>query len=290
MDVNLTGQVWGWPFNLAGQIAKRPDQFSIGLIDIIIIFFSIIFIAYVLKKRVIPIFGGFWYHQETRPLSEHEGERFLFQKIGEKFKGYRPTHDRKFWKEYIELYGEILSPLKEELHYEEKLANWMLAISGSALILIAANFDKFQIARYEYKYGSILIYYSPDKFLFIFVLFILFISASLHFAFKLGLFYLEGDLETTRTYIPLPDGITNLESAERSIEDLKRDLNSFNREERLIALPIEYSNLVVRFEGVEKNLDIARANNWRKFQIGNAFFIVGLISLGIFYLLFIFNY
>ena len=48
-------------------------------------------------------------------------------------------------KNILRLYGEILSPLKEELHYEEKLANWMLAISGSALILIAANFDKFQL-------------------------------------------------------------------------------------------------------------------------------------------------
>lgn len=82
MDVNLTGQFWGMPFNLAGQIAKKPEQFSIGLLDIAIIILSIIFIAYVLKKRVIPIFGEFWYHQETRPLSEHEGERFLFRKLG----------------------------------------------------------------------------------------------------------------------------------------------------------------------------------------------------------------
>lgn len=179
-----------------------------------------------------------------------------------------------------------MSPLKEELRFEEKLANWMLAISGGALILIAANFDKFQVAGYEYKYKLMLIYYNPDKFLFLFMLVVLLISAGLHFVYKMGLFYLEGDLESTRGFIPLPEGITELKSAQKSIERLKRDLNLLDSED----IPVGYSALVSRFESVEKNLDIRRANNWRRFQIGNAFFILGLISLIIYYSLFIFNY
>lgn len=286
MDINLTGQFWGMSVDLAGQIAKKPDHFSVGLLDILIIILSAIFIIIVYKKRYLPLFGGFWYYQETRPLSEHEGERFLFRKYNEKISGYKPTHDRTFWRRYFKIYREILSPLREELLFEEKLANWMLAISGGSLILIAANFDKFQFARYEYKYNFLLIYYTPDKFLFIFVLFVLLISASLHFIFKLGLYYLESDLKTESGYIPLPDGITEINDAQESIRRLRRDLNSF----RDAHIPDELSALVSRFESVEKNLDIKRANNWRKFQIGNAFFIVGLISLIIYYILFLANY
>jgi hypothetical protein len=285
MDVNLTGQLWGMPFNLAGQITKNPNDSAIGLIDIVIIILSIIFIVYMLKIRAIPVFGEFWFHQETRPLSEHEGERFIFRKSGERFISYRPTHDRKFWKPYLQIFVEILSPMKSELQYMEKLANWMLAISGGALILIASNFDRFQIAEFEhyFYFEDILVYHSPDKLLFGFILAILLISAFFHFVSRLNLYYLESDLETESTFIPLPEGIADLKMAEQSIENLRKDLVSFKESN----IPAEYSALVARFESIEKNLDIKRANNWRRFQIGNIFFIAGLFSLVIYYLLFI---
>jgi len=288
MDLNLTGQIWGMPVNFAGNLTSeiaisKPEQLSISLIDIVIIIISIIFIIIVLKKRAIPLFGGFWYHQETRPLSEHEGERFLFQKRNYIFIGYKPTHDREFWKKYFMIFEDILSPLKKEMHVEEKLANWMLAISGGAMILIASNFNKFQITEHEINFKNILLYSLPDKILFIFILLTLFISACFHFSSKLGLYHLQSDLEITLAYIPLSEGIRDLDSATISIENLKQSLDSLTDSN----IPIEYSALVSRFESVEKNLDIKRANNWRRFQIGNALFMVGLFSLIIYYILFI---
>ena len=81
--------------------------------------------------------------------------------------------------------------------------------------------------------------------LFIFTLSILLISASLHFVFRLGLFYLESDLETTRRFIPLTEGITELNRAEESIRRLMQDLNSFNREKYLSSIAHWYYALKV---------------------------------------------
>jgi len=274
--------------NLAGQLTNNIgtnelSQFSISLADIFILVLSILFMAIVLIKRNIPLFGGFWHHQKPRPLSNHEGERFLFLKKNDIFIGYKPTHDRDFWKKYFISYEDILSFLRREMQVEEKLANWMLAISGGALILMTSNYNKLQVAEYEISYKNVLLYSSPDKILYIFILFTLLISACFHFSSKLGLYHLQGDLETALAYIPLSEGISDLNSARTSISNLKRDLNSMTEAN----IPIEYSELISRFESVESNLDINRANNWRRFQIGNAFFIVSLFSLVVYYILYI---
>lgn len=276
------------PVNLAGQLTNNIGtnalgQFSISLIDIFILALSILFMTIVLIKRNIPLFGGFWYHQKPRPLSNHEGQRFLFLKKNDIFIGYKPTHDRDFWKKYFILYEEILSFLRREMQVEEKLANWMLAISGGALILMTSNYNKLQVTEYEIIYKNILLYSLPDKILYIFILFTLLVSACFHFSSKLGLYHLQGDLETALAYIPLSEGISDLNSARTSISNLKRDLNSMTEAD----IPIEYSALISRFESVESNLDINRANNWRRFQIGNAFFIVSLFSLVTYYIFYI---
>ena len=281
-NINLTGQLWGMPVNLTGQlITNKPEQLSLNLLDLIIIAISIMFIITVYITRVIPIFGEFWYYQETRPLSEHEGERFLFKKRKNTFIGYKPTHDRDFWKKYFMIFEDILSSLRKTMQVEEKLANWMLAISGCALILIASNFDKFQVAELENNLRNIPLYMLPNKTLFLFILLTLFISAGFHFSAKLGLYYLQSDLEDTLAYIPLSDGIIDLNRATENITTLKLSLDSLTEAH----IPAEYSVLVSRFESVEKNLDIETANNWRIFQIGNAFFLVSLFSAMIYFFL-----
>jgi hypothetical protein len=287
MDINLTGQLWGMPANLTGQIiTNKPEQPSINLLDIVIIFFSIIFILYVIETRVIPIFGEFWYHQEIRPLSEHEGERFIFKKRNNIFIGYKPTHDRGFWKQFFMIFDDILSPLRKTMQLEEKMANWMFALSGGGLILIALNFDKFLIAKLEINFRNIPLYVVPDKILFLFIVLTLLISVSFHFSAKLGLYFLQSDLEDTLAYIPLSNGIVDLDNATQNIENLRRSLDSFAEGN----IPAEYSPLVSRFESEEKNLDIKTANNWRIFQIGNAFFLVSFFSIIIYLFLFYFYY
>ena len=288
MEVNLTGNLWGMPFELMGQIGtKEAEQSNISLIDqisfldVLLTIFAIIFIVYILKYRVIPLFGEFWYYQETRPISKHEGERFIFKTLRGEFLKYKPTHDREFWREYLQIYEEILSPLRKELQSQTKLANWMLAISGGTMVLMASNFDKFLTT--EINFQNMPFYMIPDKILFLFILLMLAISTSFHFSSKLHIYYLEGDLETELAYIPLLDGIRNIEDAKKNIAKLKADLESMEEAK----IPPGYSSLVSRFESIERNLDIRRANIWRKFQIGNAFFIVGLISLILFYLFYI---
>lgn len=292
MNINLTGDLWGTPFDLIGQIEiRKPEQLSISLIDqlslidTLLIFCSILFIFYVLKYRDIPLFGGFWYYQKTLPLHDHEGERFIFKKMNGKLIEYKPTHDRAFWKRYLQIYDVILSPLRKDIQSQEKLSNWMLAVSGGALILVASNFDKFQMTERIINLENMPLYVIPDKLLFLFILLNLFISTSLHFSSKLHLYYIEGDLENALVYIPLSEGVEDLNEAINKINELMASLKSMTE----AYIPPEYSNLVSRFENMEKNLDIRRANTWRRFQIGNAFFIVSLFSLIIFYILYIFN-
>ena len=284
MDFNLTGNLWGMPLNLMGQIeTKKPDQLSIGLIDVIFIIVSIIFIGFVLKYKVIPLFGEFWHHQGPQSLSEHEGERFIFRKRNNEFIEYKPTHDRGFWRNYLIIYEEILSPLRKNIASQKRLANWMFAISGGAIVLLVSNFDKFQMAKLRINFENILLYEIPDKTLFLFLLLTLFISAGLHFLSNLHLYYLESELEDMLAYIPLPVGIRDLDSANRNIENLRRNLESMNEAN----IPTEYSALVSRFENKEKSLDVRRVDIWRRFQIGNAFFMVSLASLIVFYISYI---
>lgn len=176
---------------------------------------------------------------------------------------------------------QIKNPFEESIQSFEKIISWGLAISAGTLLWFAGNFDKFTI---KCDQGNVSI---PFHLLYFFSLFILSIS-SLSFGFiQLKLYYAKFKYSSKAE-----NAVTELNAIINEITDADYSLM---KNEQLLSYFEDLKSASDRAKTVSENLAasnryiFSKSNNIISF-VGGISYMLGILSLSLYYFEFIYNY